>query len=99
MHESKECRNRTKLIVFLGTPHRGSEYADWGRIATILMNIVLDSNKKLVDNLGVNSELLDNVHERFLRIIREDELKVHSFYEARGISGFKLFSGKVCYVR
>lgn len=99
MHESKECRNRTKLIIFLGTPHRGSEYADWGKIAANLINVVLDSNKNLVDNLGVNCELLDNVHERFLRIIREDGLKVHSFYEARGISGFKLFSGKVCCVR
>ena len=96
MHESKECRDRAKLIVFLGTPHRGSDYADWAKIAANLLNVILDSNKNLVNNLEVNSEVLDSIHERFLCIIREDKVKIHSFYEARGISGFKLFSGKVC---
>ena len=95
MHESKECRDRTKLIIFLGTPHRGSEFADWARIATNVMNTILDSNQELVDNLEVNSVVLDNINEKFLRIVCEDKINIYSFYEARGISGFKLFSGKV----
>ncbi len=104
VHRSEECRLRTKLIVFLGTPHCGSTYAAWEEIAGNLAQLALhDSHKKIIGTLEVNSEVLDNIHEEFKSIVHQASIKVHSFQEGRGMSGIKGFDGKVnvkisCYV-
>jgi hypothetical protein len=54
-----------------------------------------DSNKKIIETLEVNSEVLDNIHEGFTAIVHESNIKVHSFQEARGISGMKGLDNKV----
>ena len=93
---SKFTRQRTKLIVFLGTPHRGSESAGWGKIAANLARLALqDSNKKILEALEVNGEVLDNIQEAFKTIVYEENLAVHSFQEARGISGVSGLHNKV----
>lgn len=90
-------RKRTKLVVFLGTPHRGSEYAGWAQIASNLARLALrDSNKKILETLEVNNEILDNIHEEFKTIVHIGTIKVHSFQEAQGITGMKGVSEKVC---
>src|SRR2546430_15797046 len=96
MHRSEACRSRTRLIVFLGTPHRGSAYATWGEIASNLARLTLqDSHKRIIETLEVNSEVLDNIHEEFKNIVQDHGTKIHSFQEARGISGVKGLHGKV----
>jgi hypothetical protein len=96
LHRSDKCRDSTKLIVFLGTPHRGSSYASWGEIASNLANVGLQvSNKRVLETLEVNSEVLNNIHEEFIRIIIERNIRIHSFQEARGLSGMKGLHGKV----
>ena len=96
LHRSKSARQRTKLIVFLGTPHRGSAFADWGQIASNLARLALqDSNKRILETVEVNNEVLDNIQEEFKTIVYEDGLRVHSFQEARGISGMKGLHSKV----
>ena len=96
IRRSTVCRSRTKLIVFLGTPHRGSSYAGWGEIAANLARLALeDSNKKMVRTLEVNDEVLDNIHEEFKTIVHESGIRIHSFQEARGISGMKGLHNKV----
>ncbi|KFY18110.1 hypothetical protein V492_00135 [Pseudogymnoascus sp. VKM F-4246] len=96
LRRSDICRSRTKAIIFLGTPHRGSSYAGWGAIASKLAKVALqDSNKKIVDTLEVNSEVLDNIHEEFKTIVHISSIKIHSFQEARGISGVKGLHNKV----
>ncbi|KAK2591961.1 hypothetical protein QQS21_010333 [Conoideocrella luteorostrata] len=90
MHRSELCRSRTGAIVFLGTPHRGSSYAGWGEIAANLARLGLqDSNKKIIETLEVNSEVLDNIHDEFKTIVYKSNIRVHSFQEARGMSGMK----------
>ena len=97
MHRSEACRLRTRLIVFLGTPHRGSAYAGWGEIASNLARLGLqDSHKKIIETLEVNSEVLDNIHEEFKSIVYDHGTRIHSFQEARGISGMKGVHEKVC---
>lgn len=82
--------------MFLGTPHRGSEYANWAEIATNLARLALqDSNKKVVETLKVNNEVLNNIHEEFINIANRHTIKIHSFQEARGITGVKGLHGKV----
>lgn len=96
LHRSAVCRSRTKAIIFLGTPHRGSAYAEWGAIASNLAQLALqDSNEKIVKTLEVNSEVLDNIHEEFKTIVHESGIRIHSFQEARGISGMKGLHNKV----
>ncbi|KFY90176.1 hypothetical protein V498_06140, partial [Pseudogymnoascus sp. VKM F-4517 (FW-2822)] len=45
--------------------------------------------------LEVNSEVLDNIHEEFKTILSKCAIKVHSFQEAKGISGMKGLDNKV----
>ncbi|TGJ83296.1 hypothetical protein E0Z10_g5439 [Xylaria hypoxylon] len=88
IRRSELCQSRTKLIVFLGTPHRGSSSGGWGVIASNLVSLALqDSNKRIVQTLEPNSEILDNIHDEFLKIVHRASIKVHSFQEARPISG------------
>ena len=99
IHRSEKVHDRTKLIIFLGTPHRGSAYAGWGQIASNLARLALrDSNKKILETLEVNNEVLDNIHEEFKTIVFKDGIKIHSFQEARGISGMKGLDEKVCFL-
>lgn len=89
-------RERTRFIVFLGTPHRGSGCADWGQIASSLARVAMqDSNKKILETLEVNNEVLDNIHEDFKQIASKGKFKVHSFQEARGVTGVRGLEGKV----
>jgi hypothetical protein len=96
IRRSETMRERTRLIIFLGTPHRGSEYAGWGQIASNLSRVALqDSNKKILETLEVNNEVLDNIHEEFKQIASKGKFKVHSFQEARGVTGVRGLDGKV----
>ncbi|KAF2679087.1 hypothetical protein K458DRAFT_375514 [Lentithecium fluviatile CBS 122367] len=96
IHRSESICGRTKLIAFLGTPHRGSAYASWGQIASNMALLALqDSNKKVLEALEVNSEVLDNIHEEFKTIVFKGGIKIHSFQEARGVSGMKGLDEKV----
>ena len=49
-----------------------------------------DSNKRLVQTLEVNSEVLDNIHEEFKNMLGTS-IKIHSFQEAKGISGMRAY--------
>jgi hypothetical protein len=87
---------RTKCVIFLGTPHRGSGMAGWGELALNIANAALQSsNKPLLSALAVDSAVLDNMHEDFLRLLHNHPLKVHSFQEARGMSGIRGLNEKV----
>jgi hypothetical protein len=84
------------MVVFLGTPHRGSSLAAWGETVSNMAKLTLkDSNRYIIETLYVNYEVLDNTQEEFQRTVLENGIKIHSFQEARGISGVKGRSGKV----
>ncbi|KAK4197446.1 putative kinesin light chain [Triangularia verruculosa] len=96
IHRSETCRQRCRLVIFLGTPHRGAGIADWGKIAANLAVMALqDSNKSILDTLKVDSEVLDNIQENFINLLDKGGIKVHSFYETKGITGIKGLHGKV----
>jgi hypothetical protein len=96
IRRSEVVRDRTKLIIFLGTPHRGSAYAGWAQIASNLARLALqDSNKKILETLEVNNEVLYNIHEEFKTIAFQGTIKVHSFQEAQGITGMRGLEEKV----
>ena len=69
----------------------------WGQIASNLVRLALqDSHKKILQSLEVNSEVLDNIHDEFVNTAYKGQIKIHSFQEARGITGMKGLHEKVC---
>ena len=92
----QRLHQRTRCVVFLGTPHRGSGKAGWGQIASNLAACALmDANKALLEGLAVNSEILESIHAEFMKIVYSDDLLIHSFQEGKGLSGLNGFGGKV----
>jgi hypothetical protein len=72
----------TYAVVFLGTPHRGSQQAGWGVIATNVCKAMLkDTNTSVLRSLEQDSEVLERISEAFERIMTRGEVKVHSFVE------------------
>lgn len=91
--------DHTKHVVFLGTPHRGSDKASWGHLLRNIASLtLLHGEDRVLDSLRVDSEILDNIHERFNGILHEDDLTIHSFYEAQGLTGTKGINSKVSWV-
>jgi hypothetical protein len=69
-------------------------YAGWGQIAANLACVALQgANKKILETLEANSEVLDNIHENFMNLVFKSGMKIHSFQEAKGM---KELDGKVC---
>ncbi|CAH0003652.1 unnamed protein product [Clonostachys byssicola] len=84
IHLSENCRSRTRLIIFLGTPHRGSRVADWGKILSNLSRVALQQpNSRILRGLQVDSEVLENIHEEFKVHVHRHEFKIYSFQEGR----------------
>jgi pimeloyl-ACP methyl ester carboxylesterase len=80
------CRSiyvSTYAIIFLGTPHTGSNLAPWGRIlqgmAGILPRKVFDSEPVLLKTLKKDNEVLQEINTHFLDIYRR--FKIHMVRE------------------
>lgn len=69
--------------------------SSWGVLASNMAKFALQSpNSKNLRAMQVDSAILQVVAEDFSIMIR-DGLKVHSFYEGRGLSGLYGLHGKV----
>lgn len=77
----------TKGIVFLGTPHRGSGFADWaGRLASIVrVSVAVKVQKSLLKTLSNDSEELLRISEDFRTIV--SKYVIVSFYEEDKLRG------------
>lgn len=60
----------TFAIAFMGTPHFGSDLADWGALATNISLLLKRTNKDIVDVLRPGSEVLASVQKSFQAILR-----------------------------
>jgi hypothetical protein len=54
-----------------------------------------DSNKRVLEGLQVNGEILDNIHEEFIEVASEHSIRIHSFQESRPVLGITGLHGKV----
>ncbi|KAE8446919.1 hypothetical protein EG329_011550 [Mollisiaceae sp. DMI_Dod_QoI] len=87
--------NSAIATLFLGTPHRGSTYADMGETVRRVASIVgFDTASQNIQALEVDGALLENCDERFQKLC--DRLKrhyeVHTFQEAQGMKGTQILS-------
>jgi len=73
-------------ILFLGTPHKGSDLAKWGsRLEAICSAVMptkaIDSNDNLVKALKSNNETLQNIDRQFIQLI--SRFHVYFFHEGK----------------
>ncbi|KAI9888556.1 MAG: hypothetical protein M1814_006826 [Vezdaea aestivalis] len=57
-------------ILFLGTPHNGSDLAAWGRLAYRIISLIRPANVDLISTLRPNSETLQNIQADFYKMLR-----------------------------
>ena len=78
----------TKAILFLGTPHRGGNFADWGETARRIVSAVgFDTSRQNIRDLAIDSSTLEDYHERFLKLYNRRKFEVCTFQEAHGMKG------------
>ncbi|KFZ09362.1 hypothetical protein V502_08808 [Pseudogymnoascus sp. VKM F-4520 (FW-2644)] len=83
----------TFAVIFLGTPHRGS---DWVGIAERAATFAIGKNDtNILRSLKVDSSELQRLVDSFAVMLREDAFKVHSFIEGHGITDIPGFTGKI----
>jgi len=70
--DQRKSANGQSSSFSLGRRIGAAGYADWGQIASNLLRITLqDTNKKILETLEVNNEVLDNIHEEFKTCVQE----------------------------
>jgi hypothetical protein len=88
--------DRVYAIIFCGTPHRGSDSADWGLIAAnIAAAAFKGANTRVLTDLQVDSQVLELIHKDFLRILHTTKIRIHSFREGLPLLGIRHLDGKV----
>lgn len=73
-------------ILFLGTPHKGSDVAEWGSRLEWICSVALpsklvDTQPQLVDALKKNNETLQNIDRQFIQLM--NRFHVYFFHEGK----------------
>jgi len=92
----KTVYDSTRGIIFMGTPHRGSDYADWGIIVrNIAVAAGFDASDRILRDLKIDSPTLDTLSEDFAEMLKEETFEVFTFQEGTGLKGVKGLTRKV----
>lgn len=99
----QQVYNQCRAIFFFGTPHLGAKAGEWGELITNIfgvMPIPVSTYSEVLHGLSPDSEKLEMVTKDFNDILDaevpdEKRIKICSLREGRGLSGLKLFDGKV----
>lgn len=84
----------TYAVLFLGCPHRGSGQAKFGKMAARMSQLaLLAPNRRVIDSLQPNNVLLEIIANAFATYL--GSIRVYSFREEKGMSGFAGLNGKV----
>lgn len=81
-----EIQRNTAGIIFLGTPHHGSDLAALGSTLAKIVSSVQSANKKVVEILKRDSEVLAGVNDDFHNFLegrkeQNDRIHIVCFYE------------------
>ncbi|KAJ5166726.1 uncharacterized protein N7482_005507 [Penicillium canariense] len=85
-----EC---TAGIVFMGTPHLGSNKASWAAPLTKLGNVLRKTNREIVQVLEPGSEMLANLQQEFHTMLEDSRrnnqkiVEIFCFYEELDVGG------------
>lgn len=79
----EEIARQTKAVMFLGTPHAGSSFTNWGTIIAKALE-PLGSNVSILDEVAYDSASLLDLHREFTSVIG-DNIRVVNFFEQRKV--------------
>ena len=89
-------------VIFLGTPHHGSNGASIATQVSKLVKIFYqDTNTKIIRALEEKSDVLERVTRGFGQVLSAGKIKVHSFQEAdktNGVMIVETHSSKIGYL-
>ena len=76
----------TTGVLFMGTPHRGSDQAHWGGILASVLGYVKQNNVELVKRLNNEEPRLALLQERFMKLLEtrketNQPINIACFYE------------------
>jgi hypothetical protein len=83
----RQILESTEGIVFMGTPHCGSQLADWAKIGTSMAKLVKRLNESIISVLQPDSEVLARVQQEFHTMMRarsgagKHQIRIVCFYE------------------
>ena len=81
----------TNAILFLGTPHRGGNFADWGETARRIVSAVgFDTSHQNIRDLAIDSPMLEDCRERFFKLHNRRKFEICTFQEGCGMKGTSL---------
>jgi len=97
----QQILHSTKGIVFLGTPHSGTEaLATCAHGVARMLGLIKQTNSEILSALRADSEILYRIQTAFHTLIRdrkskhEDDINITCFYEELPLRGFDVVS---CY--
>ena len=86
-----EVEPATHGVIFLGTPHHGSQVATLGKRAFELSKLFFRSpNESILRGLEENSEILERITRSFGQLLATGHVKVHSFREELDTYGARI---------
>ncbi|KAL9062482.1 MAG: hypothetical protein Q9157_008881, partial [Trypethelium eluteriae] len=71
--DSRDIADALYGIIFMGTPHKGSDFATWGEFLRRWLGRVKQTNTKLLKELEKNAEPLAELQDRFQKFLRLQE--------------------------
>lgn len=86
--DDRRLYDSTFAIIFMGTPHRGSEYASMGLMArNIAVAAGFDTNAKNLRDLSTTSATLQRLAEDFIPVLDDGKIAFYTFQEGKGYKG------------
>lgn len=88
----KDIVDSTAGVIFLGTPHRGSNFANWGSLCTGFLSNVKEMNEAIINLLRPESEVLFQLRDSFIKLVirraeeKSNKLRVHCYFEEYGMT-------------
>lgn len=87
----------TRGILFLGTPHSGAGLARWAELLAKSLGLLKQTNKKILEVLTLESEVLGRIQTDFHTMIRDlsqksEPISITCFYECKPLPGVGMVS-------
>lgn len=101
----RQILESTRCIAFMGTPHCGSQLADWAKVGTSMTKIVKRLNENIISVLQPDSEVLARIQQEFHTMLRarndesKPKIKIVCFYEDLDTTGIGAVRSLSCSVK
>ncbi|KFY18040.1 hypothetical protein V492_00187 [Pseudogymnoascus sp. VKM F-4246] len=82
----------TRGIIFMGTPHAGSDLANWGYTLAKFLGKVRNTNSDILEPLRQKSQALTAVQQQFQQLLLKPEvnIEIYCFFEEKIVNGVGL---------